>query len=115
LYGRYQAGEFMKVHSVRTRPSSEQLARSEQLAWRIAEVAADPAPVDPDAQDMVVNRVIDNASVAAASLNRAPVVAARGQALDHPTAPGAAVFGITGSYSPEWAAWANGVAVRELD
>ena len=26
-----------------------------------------------------------------------------------------AVFGVNGAYSPEWAAWANGVAVRELD
>ncbi|MFE3703143.1 MmgE/PrpD family protein, partial [Nocardia tengchongensis] len=40
---------------------------------------------------------------------------ARAQALAHPYRPGATVFGASGSYSPEWAAWANGVAVRELD
>jgi 2-methylcitrate dehydratase len=61
--------------------------------------------------------VIDNAAVAAASLVRAPVSAARAQARRHVLAPGATVFG-TGAelrVSPEWAAWANGVAVRELD
>src|SRR5699024_5271038 len=46
-----------------------------------------------------------------------PVVAARAQALAHPYAPGATVFGRSSDLrvSPEWAAWANGVAVRELD
>ena len=46
---------------------------------------------------MVINRIIDNASVAIASLNRAPIVAARAQALTHgPTTggKGAKVFGI---------------------
>src|SRR5204862_556209 len=64
--------------------------------------------------------VIDNAAVAAASLTRRPVVAARSQALAHPTSlggAGATVFGEEPErrVSPEWAAWANGVAVRELD
>jgi 2-methylcitrate dehydratase len=52
---------------------------------------------------MVINRIIDNASVAIASLNRAPIVAARAQALTHgrPTGgKGAKVFGITVSASP---------------
>ena len=58
-----------------------------------------------------------NAAVAVASLERAPVVSARGQAEAHPYRPGATVFGTPADtrYSPEWAAWANGVAVRELD
>jgi 2-methylcitrate dehydratase len=108
----------VQQHEVRTYTSAEALPRDEQLAWRIAEVAADPVAVTDDVVDMVVNRVIDNAAVAVASLGRAPVVAARGQAEDHacqPAAAGATVFGIEGRFSPEWAAWANGVAVRELD
>ena len=105
----------MIEYDVHTRPSEIALPRDQQLAWRIAEVAADPVGVTDDVVEMVVNRVIDNASVAAASLGRAPVVAARGQALAHPYAPGSTVFGVDGRYSPEWAAWANGVAVRELD
>jgi 2-methylcitrate dehydratase len=64
---------------------------------------------------MVINRIIDNAAVATASISREPVVAARAQALAHPYEPGSTVFGVSNRVSPEWAAWANGVAVRELD
>lgn len=105
----------MKNHLVRTHRSAEQFPRTEHLAWRIAEVAADPVEVAPQTAEMIVNRIIDNAAVAAASLTRRPVANARAQALAHPYRPGAAVFGVGGAYSPEWAAWANGVAVRELD
>ena len=108
----------MKKHLVRTFKSSEPLPREEQLAWKIAEVAVDPVEVSAEVTEMVINRVIDNAAVAVASLGRAPVTSARGQALAHPPTPGgsgASVFGVTSKHSPEWAAWANGVAVRELD
>ncbi|GKT31422.1 2-methylcitrate dehydratase, partial [Aduncisulcus paluster] len=64
---------------------------------------------------MVINRVIDNAAVSAASVIRRPVTVARRQAQAHAVSTGANVFGIGGGYSAEWAAWANGVAVRELD
>jgi 2-methylcitrate dehydratase len=45
------------------------------------------------------------------------VVSARGMAEGHPRKDGATVFGIRSArrFSPEWAAWANGTAVRELD
>lgn len=110
----------MKLHPVRTYKSSEPLAREDQLAWKIAEVAADPVAVEPEVVEMIINRVIDNAAVAVASLRRAPIVAARGQAEAHPVGAasggaGATVFGIEGRFGPEWAAYANGVAVRELD
>ncbi|MDR0365574.1 MAG: MmgE/PrpD family protein [Bifidobacteriaceae bacterium] len=107
----------MKMHEVRVQQRGAELERANQLAWRIAEVAADNAPIDPEAAEMAVNRVIDNAAVAAASLLRPPVAAARAQALTHPYRPGSTVFGEPEGrrYSPEWAAWANGVAVRELD
>src|SRR4051794_12944954 len=66
---------------------------------------------------MIVNRVIDNAGVAMASVGRSPVANARAQALRHAALPGAGVFGALpwDRVSCEWAAWANGVAVRELD
>ena len=104
-------------HTVRSYPSSKALPRDEQLAWKLATVATDPVAVPDEVTEMVINRVIDNAAVAAASLARKPVRAAREQALRHPAGPGATVFGATGEVrvSPEWAAWANGVAVRELD
>jgi 2-methylcitrate dehydratase len=106
------------THTVRTYKSSEPLAANDQLAGKIAALAAEQdRPLDDRAVDMVINRVIDNASVAVASLDRDPVVSARGQAEAHPYTPGATVFGLapTQRVSPEWAAWANGVAVRELD
>jgi 2-methylcitrate dehydratase len=107
----------MKVHEVRTYRSAEHLPREEQLAWKLAAVATDRVPVEPDVAEMIGNRVIDNAAVAVASLARKPVRAARAQAVAHPREPGAAVFGLPGArrFSAEWAAWANGVAVRELD
>jgi 2-methylcitrate dehydratase len=107
----------VKLHTVRTHKSADHLPRAEQLAWKIAEVAADPVSVEPDVVEMIGNRIIDNAAVAAASVARHPVVSARAQAEAHPSQPGATVFGLPRSrrLSPEWAAWANGVAVRELD
>jgi 2-methylcitrate dehydratase len=110
----------VQLHNVRVHRSDENLARKDQLAWKIAEVAADPIPVSDEVTEMVINRLIDNASVAAASLTRAPVTAARAQAMAHPRSnggEGSTVFGLGFGrrVSPEWAAWANGVAVRELD
>ena len=107
----------MAQHRVRVHRSSEGPPKEEQLAHRIAAVAADPVGVGPDVVEMIGNRVIDNAAVAAASVRRRPVRSARAQATRHPLAPGAAVMGTPPStrVSPEWAAWANGVAVRELD
>ncbi|MEU8901645.1 2-methylcitrate dehydratase PrpD [Nocardia sp. NPDC048505] len=105
----------MQNHLVRTHRSAEHFPREQHLAWRIAEVAADPVAVAPETEEMIVNRIIDNAAVAAASLTRRPVTNARAQAQTHPYTPGATVFGVEGRFSPEWAAWANGVAVRELD
>ncbi|MFL4478543.1 MmgE/PrpD family protein [Paeniglutamicibacter sp. ORCA_105] len=105
-------------HPVRVYRSEENLAREDQLAHKIATVAADPVEVTAEVTEMIINRIIDNASVAIASLNRGPIVAARAQALTHAPSTGgkgASVFGITEKVSPEWAAWANGVAVRELD
>src|SRR3954464_1413499 len=66
---------------------------------------------------MVINRVIDNASVAIAAVKHHPVASARAQALAHPRAGGATVFGLPNDqrFEAEWAAWANGTAVRELD
>jgi len=114
------------MHKIRVHPSEARLAHEAQLATKIAEVASDPVEVEADVVDMIINRVIDNAAVAAASLTRGPIVSARAQALAHPISrggSGAAIFGLdpTGEggsdrrSSPEWAAWANSVAVRELD
>jgi 2-methylcitrate dehydratase len=107
----------MKLHEVRVHPSKSLLKRDDQLAWKIAGVAADKVAVEKDVTAMIVNRIIDNAAVAVASVNRGPVVSARAMALGHAKRGGATVFGLPArkTVSPEWAAWANGTAVRELD
>ncbi|MEM1379473.1 MAG: MmgE/PrpD family protein [Pseudomonadota bacterium] len=104
-------------HQVRAHPSKDKLAREDQLAWKIAEVAADAVAPDDEATDMVINRIIDNASVAIASVNRGPIKSARAMAKAHGRSGGATLFGAPQDVRvhAEWAAWANGTAVRELD
>ena len=115
--GRRNTKPGMQTHRVQVHPESARLPREEQLAWKIAVLAVDDVPVDPEVSDMVVNRVIDNAAVGMAAINRPPVRTARAQALAHERSTGASVIGLPSAVrtSPEWAAWANGVAVRELD
>ncbi len=107
----------MKRHDVRVHPSRGTLPREGQLAWQLARVASDPVPVDAAVEEMIANRIIDNAAVAIAAINRAPVTVARAQALAHPREGGATILGLAPDRRccAEWAAWANGTAVRELD
>ncbi len=107
----------MKNHTVKVYPSKQELKREDQLAWKIASVASDPVGIEDAVTDMIINRIIDNASVAMASVNRRPVANARAMAICHPRAGGATIFGMPQDqrFSAEWAAWANGTAVRELD
>jgi len=107
----------MRLHEVRVQRSGEPLAREKQLAWKIAEMAADPAPLDEAAAEMAVNRIIDDFAVALAGINRPSVVAARGQAMAHPRAGGATLLGLSAEarFDCAWAAYANATAVRELD
>ena len=107
----------MKNHNLTVSASKKTLAKKDQLAWKLAELALDKVAISEKVEDMVINRIIDNASVAVASLNRKPVIHARDQALAHPKKNGACIFGVSNKYrfSSEWVAWANGTAVRELD
>ena len=107
----------MRKIKAKVYPSKAKLKKEDQLAWKIAEIASDNAPLNADAVDMVINRIIDNAAVAIASLQRKSVSSARDMALAHPREHGATVFGINSEqrFHCEWAAWANGTAVRELD
>ena len=108
----------MKIHDVRVCPSSTHLPFKDQLAFKLAQSACDPAPLTDDVKEMITLRITDNTGVALASLNRSTASCARSQALCHPKdARGSSVYGIpsTQLISPEWAAWANGTAVRELD
>ena len=107
----------MIIHKVKVYPSKSDCPKKKQLAWKIAEVASDNSKMDKKAVEMVINRIIDNASVAIASLNRKPVISSREMALKHPRKDGANLFGVNSNfkYDCECAAWSNGTAVRELD
>jgi len=104
-------------HKVKVYPSKAKLDKKKQLAWKIAEIASDDAKLNKDSIEMVINRIIDNSAVAIASLNRKPVISAREMAKKHLKKNGATIFGVKSKikFNCEWAAWANGTAVRELD
>lgn len=92
-------------------------AAEDQLAWKLAELAAGARAVDEAAAQLACWRVIDNFAVGMAALNRAPVSAARAQALCFARANGARVIGLGPEVRVDcgWAAMANATAVRELD
>ena len=107
----------MQMHEVRVFGPQEPPNKARELAHCIARVAADRAPIDAHAREMVINRFIDNAAVAIGGINLPPVANARSQALCHPRPGGATLFGMPSenTVDAEWAAYANCAAVRELD
>ena len=107
----------MIEHKIKVYPSKKHLPKKNQLAWKIAEIASDNAKLNKDSIDMAINRIVDNASVAIASLNRKSVISSREMALKHSRKNGATLFGVNSKlrFDCEWAAWSNGTAVRELD
>ncbi len=107
----------MILHTVKVFPSKKKLPKKNQFAWKIAEIASDNAKLNQQSVEMAINRIIDNASVAIASLNRKSVISSREMAIAHPRKNGATIFGINSKkrFDCEWAAWTNGTAVRELD
>ncbi|MGY9057454.1 MAG: MmgE/PrpD family protein [Alphaproteobacteria bacterium] len=105
----------MQTFTVRVHPSADQLPLKQQLAWAIAAFAAGKPAIGAEVSTMVSHRVADSLAVALAAIDRGPVRAARQMGLAHPRLRGARVFGFDVPVHAEWAAWANGVAVRELD
>ena len=89
-------------HKVRVYPSKIKLIKKKQLAWKIAEIASDNSKLNKDSIEMVINRIIDNASVAIASLNRKPVISAREMAKAHLRKGGATIFGISSKIKFDW-------------
>ena len=107
----------MIFHNIKVYPSKKHLPKKNQLAWKIAEIASDNAKLNKDAVEMVINRIIDNASVAIASLNRRPVISSREMALKHSKKNGATLFGVESKlkFDCEWAAWSNGCLLYTSD
>ena len=82
----------MIVHKVKVYPSKKYLPKKKQLAWKLAEIASDKSKLNKKSVDMVINRIIDNASVAIASLNRKAVISSREMALKHTRNNGATLL-----------------------
>ena len=74
----------MRTHILKVCPSKIKLDKKNQLAWKLAEISSDNVKLNKKSIEMVINRIIDNASVAIASLNRKPVISSREMALKHP-------------------------------
>ncbi len=64
----------MILHKIKVYPSKKYLPKKKQLAWRIAEMASNNAKLNKESIEMVINKFINNSSVAGASLNRKPVI-----------------------------------------
>ncbi len=95
----------------------KRIEKKNQLAWILASMASQNWKSNNLINEMVGNRLIDNAGVAIAAINRDPVCVARSQAMFHKNKNGSTIFGLNDNekFNCEWAAWANAVAVRELD
>ena len=99
----------MIIHKLKVYPSKIKLHKKNQLAWKLAELASDNSKLNKKSVEMVINRIIDNASVAIASLNRRAVITSREMAMKHPRKNGATLFGINSrqKFECEWAAWSS--------
>ena len=107
----------MKLHDVRVHPSKATLPREDNSPGRSPGSPPTASRCRAEVAEMIINRIIDNAAVAIAAINRGPRSSARDAGARPPARGGATVFGVPPAQrvSPEWAAWANGIAVRELD
>ena len=82
----------MIIHNTKVYPSKIRFPKRNQLAWKIAEIASDNAKLNNHSIEMAINRIIDNASVAIASLNRSSVISSREMAIKHSRKNGATIF-----------------------
>lgn len=109
----------MKIHTVKFHPEKALLKKQDQLAWKIAALAAATKDEDLDADvvDMVKNRIIDNAAIAIAAVNEHAVTVARDKAMASEGIGRATIYGLpkTRLFGPREAAFVNAVAVRFRD
>lgn len=105
------------IHSVKAVGKGGQLAREDQLAWKIAEVAARASEVEltDKVKDMIINRLIDNAAIALAAVNEDAVKAAREKTLASAGSGQATIYGEAGKFGMSQAAYINAAAVRFRD
>ena len=105
------------IHTLRAVGKGGQIVREQQLAWKIADIAARAHEValDKDVKDMVINRIIDNAAIALAAINEFPIQVARAKAKQGKGTGRATIYGTPGEYDVARAAFHNAAAVRFRD
>ena len=84
----------MKTHSVKLQKPGKKISKKNHLAWLIAKMASEDWNLNKDVIDMVGNRIIDNAGVAVAAINREAVKIARAQAMQFENRSGATLIGL---------------------
>jgi 2-methylcitrate dehydratase len=103
------------IHTVTALGKGGQIETQQQLAWKIAEVAARPHALDGDVRAMVINRIIDNAAIALAAINEFPIQVARQKAMASKGTGRASLYGVAGAFDVARAAFHNAAAVRFRD
>ena len=106
------------IHTIRAVGKGGQLEKEQQLAWKIATVAAGAQNItlDADVKDMVINRIIDNGAIALAAINEFPIQVARAKALPTRGAGRATLYGVANeTFDVSRAAFHNAAAVRFRD
>jgi 2-methylcitrate dehydratase len=84
----------MKKFNINIQQPGEKLKKENQLAYRIAVMSSEEWSLTDKITEMVGNRIIDNAGVAVAALNREAVKIARAQAMQFENKNGATLFGL---------------------
>ena len=79
----------MKKFNINVQQPGEKLKKESQLAYRIAVMASEDWQLTNEITEMVGNRIIDNAGVAVAAINREAVKIARSQAMQFENKKGA--------------------------
>jgi len=104
-------------HLVHPWMPNESHRREDELAWKLAELAAEEIPTDDAAAEMAALRIIDDWAVAVAALDRPSVIAAQSTARAYTRDTGARLIGHGDNLRVDsyWAAYANASAIRELD
>jgi 2-methylcitrate dehydratase len=86
----------MKKFNIIIQQPGEKLKKENQLAYRIAVMSSEEWNLTDEITEMVGNRIIDNAGVAVAALNREAVKISRAQAMQFENKNGATLFGLEG-------------------
>lgn len=104
----------MVNHEVKFWRSPERWKRQVELAYKIVEVSADDAPVEPEVVSVINDCIIDNQG--ATGIDRRQVMAMCAQAETRPHTKGVRLIGVPErGFHSAWVGLASAVSVQELE